>query len=300
MTEIKNDLGGPLKKSIAATLAVASIATSIASDKIIYGEDNRLDIFDVREAALLEVAASTAAMIPTWKVGYFQRQNVSSGILSMLSLKGSMNVCSDERFAQQPAIANCSGFLVDEKTIVTAGHCINEIAGCSENYWVFDYNLSSPLNDRISLKPENVYRCARVVRSVLDEMTRNDYAVVELDRPVTGRRPLNFRKTGKVQLEAPLVVIGHPSGLPTKVAGGARVMEYNNDIFFRTNLDTYGGNSGSAVFNAETLEVEGILVRGARDYVESSSGCLRSNVVSVDRATEAVTAITNVLEIQNL
>jgi hypothetical protein len=36
--------------------------------------------------------------------------------------------------------------------------------------------------------------------------------------------------------------------------------------FFVANLDTYGGNSGSPVFNSETHKVEGILVRGETDF----------------------------------
>lgn len=36
--------------------------------------------------------------------------------------------------------------------------------------------------------------------------------------------------------------------------------------FFVANLDSFGGNSGSAVFNVTTEEVEGILVRGEADY----------------------------------
>ena len=35
------------------------------------------------------------------------------------------------------------------------------------------------------------------------------------------------------------------------------------------NLDTYGGNSGSPVFNAQNNKVEGILVRGETDFVSN-------------------------------
>ncbi len=281
-------------------MVALSINSVPAADKIIYGADDRLDLRDVRSQALLEVASSTAAMIPKWKVSYLTRKNMPSSVLSLLTLQGSMGVCAHERFAKQPAVADCSGFLVDEKTIVTAGHCISESSGCKENSWVFGYALDAAGDDFPLVSQSDVYSCKRVVRSVLNEIDRMDYAVVELDRPVRGRRPLSFRKSGKLQLGTEILVIGHPSGLPTKVAGGAQVLEYDNNVFFRANLDTYGGNSGSAVFNAETLEVEGILVRGARDYVQSPLGCLISNVVPTPRATEAVTVITNVAEIRDL
>lgn len=287
-----------MKSMITALLVVTSVQ-ALAGDKIIYGADDRMDVRDVTDAALLDVAASTAAMIPSWKAGYYTDRQVIPAINDILNLRNSMGVCSTERFAVQPALADCSGFLVSDTKLVTAGHCVNEIQGCGDNVWVFDYKLDQPGVETPVLASSNVYKCKKVVKSVLDPVTKMDYAVVELERAVTDRKPLAFRKSGTVAINTPLVVIGHPSGLPTKVAGGARVMDVNS-VFFRGNLDTYGGNSGSAVFNANTLEVEGILVRGARDYVGSAAGCAVSNVVSVDIATEAVTLITNVKEISGL
>ncbi len=67
-------------------------------------------------------------------------------------------------------------------------------------------------------------------------------------------------------------MIGHPVGLPTKFAGEAVVRSNQQSAFFVANLDTYGGNSGSPVFNSDTHEVEGILVRGETDFVPQG-GC---------------------------
>ncbi len=286
-------------KFLISTILVATCAQALAGDKIIYGADDRLDIRDVNDAALIEVANSTAAMIPSWKAGYYTDRIVIPAINDLLNLKGTYNVCAGERFIKQPTLADCSGFLVGEKTLVTAGHCVNETQGCGDNVWAFDYKLDTPGIEAPVLSSSNIYRCAKVVKSVLDPITKMDYAVVELDRAVLDRRPLTFRKTGIVPVNTPLVVIGYPSGLPLKVAGGARVMDIN-PVFFRGNLDTYGGNSGSAVLNAKTHEVEGILVRGARDYVDTDAGCRVSNVILVDRPSESVTLITNVKEILGL
>ena len=53
--------------------------------------------------------------------------------------------------------------------------------------------------------------------------------------------------------------------------------------YFETNLDVYGGNSGSAVASlneqGELLYIEGILVRGNPDFVPSGA-CYVSNVCS--------------------
>jgi hypothetical protein len=50
-----------------------------------------------------------------------------------------------------------------------------------------------------------------------------------------------------------------------KIADGASVREVKGTHLV-ANLNTYGGNSGSAVINSETFEVEGILVRGETDF----------------------------------
>lgn len=62
------------------------------------------------------------------------------------------------------------------------------------------------------------------------------------------------------------------------------------------NLDTYGGNSGSAVFNDRTGEVEGILVRGEVDYTYKGN-CMVSNVCTDSGCRgEDVTYISEVLQ----
>lgn len=49
-----------------------------------------------------------------------------------------------------------------------------------------------------------------------------------------------------------------PAGLPQKIAGGAKVRSIQTG-FFVANLETDGGNSGSAVFNLSNGVIEGIL-----------------------------------------
>jgi hypothetical protein len=106
-----------------------------------------------------------------------------------------------------------------------------------------------------------------------------DYAIIKLDRKVTNHKPLEINREDNIRRGTPLFVIGHPTGLPTKVAGGASVRTADRNGYFVANLDTYGGNSGSAVFNIKTNLIEGILVRGDNDYVVQGN-CRVSNYVS--------------------
>ena len=68
-----------------------------------------------------------------------------------------------------------------------------------------------------------------------------------------------------------IYIIGHPFGLPMKVAGNARV-ESIDDNYFRASLDAFRGNSGSPVFRADTHAAIGIYVRGERS-IEVVGGC---------------------------
>lgn len=254
-----------------------SLSAQEISPKIIYGQDNRQDAYAVKNPLFLKLAKSTAVQVAI--------RNVSMDLNLQVILKGefltdAMGLCSSERFSEQLSVGRCSGFLVSEDTLVTAGHCAQTQAECEAHAWVFDYKITDPSDLDINTKvdPRNVFLCKKLVAQALDEQTQMDYAVIKLDRKVMGRTPLKIRKSGEVKKGDKLVVIGYPSGLPMKISDGAKVKRSTNPVYFKTNLDTYGGNSGSAVFNVKTGEVEGILVRGGKDYVYSPKlGCAVSN-----------------------
>lgn len=281
-------------------LAVTALSFSVsANDKIIYGDDNRLDVALVTNPQYVLLAKSTAAMISLSEIEGKKIPKKGGGGSNSVIVSGpsleSQGICSSERFAKQPTAAYCSGFLVSEKLLVTAGHCVQTEADCANYQWAFDYKANSETQSQVILNRNNIYRCSKIIEQVLDDESQNDYALIELDRPVTDRPALKYRTEGKIEVNAALVVIGHPTGLPTKVADGANVRRLEEN-FFVANLDTYGGNSGSAVFNANTFEVEGILVRGDEDYIPGPNGsCRVSNVVSSDGGSgEDVTYITNI------
>ena len=277
-------------------LSTQAIA-STAQVKVIYGPDNRVDADESVNPMYQRLALSTAAMIPNSKIKEHNNMQVEL-VGKTLAQNG---ICESEKFSGQLAVGNCSGFLVAPNKLVTAGHCIQDEFDCNNSSWVFDYKADSEIQTEFILDKSDVYKCKSIVSQSLDSATQNDYALIELDRVVEDRAPLKFRTGGKPQVGDPLVVIGHPSGLPTKIADGA-VVRSINDVFLTSTLDTYGGNSGSAVFNSHTGIVEGILVRGERDYVfDSEQGCRVSNLVADDAGRgEDVTLISQVkgLEVQ--
>jgi V8-like Glu-specific endopeptidase len=265
---------------IISTLMLYFISLSIQArvdlplvPKVIYGADDRIDLYQTSDNLLKQFSLSIAAQIPNEKL-------IKKGdqfILEPTSLNQS-GVCKSERFANQPIAADCSGFLVAPDLLVTAGHCFKTLSDCKENYWVFDYANFSQEKSQFSFKSNQLYRCTNLVAHTFGMVDKNDYSVVKLDRVVEGRIPLNIRKSGKVENDASLVVIGYPSGLPLKIIPSFDIRDNSNNIFFTVNSDTYSGSSGAAVINTKTSLVEGILVRGDLDYIQSlNDSCRISN-----------------------
>lgn len=263
---------------------------SMAETRIVYGEDNRVDLKNVHDKKIQKIANAIAGRV--FKYSYTESEDKSSiafdRILN-LSHPRSMNVCKEERFADQPTVADCTGFLVGENLLVTAGHCMvrmgqtvenDTTSACDSNSWMFDYKMDKKgAIDLKNVESKNIYNCKKVIYAKYEK--ENDYALIELDRNVEGREPLTLNTKGPSNEGTEIFVIGHPTGLPLKFADGAKVFEIKDD-FFTTNLDTFGGNSGSPVFNMDTLEVEGILVRGDTDYyphtLEDGKRCMKVNV----------------------
>lgn len=261
---------------LSAAIALCAAGSAVASDKVIYGSDDRLDIYQVTDSRLLKLADST--------VGLFQASDVyvtgSRALLTTESYATSYGLCKEEPFYEQVTGAFCSGSLVAPDIIMTAGHCVKSASACQGTKFVFGFAVTSKGVNPSEVPASEVYSCSELIgREQVG--TGADWALIRLDRKVTGHEPLKYDVTDSVKNGDQLVVIGHPAGLPTKVAGGATVRDASPKGYYVANLDTYGGNSGSAVFNAKTGVVVGILVRGENDYVYKN-GCRVSNVCPTD------------------
>jgi hypothetical protein len=164
---------------------------------------------------------------------------------------------------------------------------------CRNQNWVFGYANTDGVKKTHVFSRDQIYKCERIIERKKDTDTLADYAVLKLDRDVVGRNPLVIRKAGRARSDAVMTVIGYPSGLPAKITVGAEMRDNSNPVFFTLNSDTYNKNSGSVVVDTRTGIVEGILVRGDTDYIETSAGCNTSIVRPQDGGLgEGVTRIT--------
>ncbi|MBI2423892.1 MAG: trypsin-like peptidase domain-containing protein [Candidatus Hydrogenedentes bacterium] len=247
--------------------------------KVIYGEDDRLDVFEETNPDRMAWAASTCALVDPTQLTENGDGTYELGVREF-RVSG-LPACDGEPYADQPVAAFCTGFVVGFDLIATAGHCVDDFTLASTRF-AFGFQMLDAQTPRTALDSSQVYQAVEIVAWELND-SGADFAVVRVDRPITaaGARPLPLRKAGTIPVGARVGVIGHPAGLPAKIAFGENsvVRDSVNEGYFVTNLDTYGGNSGSPVFSAETGLVEGILVRGEADYVFGSN-CFRSNVLA--------------------
>lgn len=252
----------------------------------IYGEDNRHDVYAATNPLFVSLARSTAAMIHKDHLidhGYETKITASS-------YGDFYKLCPEERFRFQPIAANCSGSLVAPDIIMTAAHCYDLIQETCKSYsWVFDYKVSKERQSEVTVPSSNVYECDEVILHEMDLARGTDHALIRLKRSVLDRPVAKLRSEGKIKVNDPLVLIGHPRGLPTKIADGAYVLSVDKNLFV-SNLDAYTVNSGSAVFNASSGEVEGILSSGSMDF-SFEDGCTVSKVLKMEEGNETVVKV---------
>jgi hypothetical protein len=275
-------------ESVLSTEAINSSET-----ELIYGADDRQEAYEVLDPAMQTVMQATTAVM---NVGDLTPINGGYSLDLSTTFGAAHRLCASEPYANQPAPAYCSGFLVADDLMVTAGHCIDNTS-CAGTAFVFGFEMIDAGTVVGAVPTSSVYTCSQIVARA--ETNTNDYALVRLDRPVTGHTPLPVRTSGTIANGSAIIVAGHPSGLPLKVAGGANVQENASSSYFSANLDTYGGNSGSPVVSPAGV-VEGILVRGNTDfnYVRKQR-CYVSNVCS-DNGCPGFEDVTRITQIADL
>jgi len=261
-------------------LLLVSVNAFSQRQKVIYGEDNRLDIYDVRDAQLVEAAKSTAGVLSNTDITFIE--NGTKAKLNTENYGTGMRLCKKERFYSQPTAVFCSASLIAPDLVLTAGHCIKSENDCSSTSFVFGFQMNSETEAVTTVPAQDVVKCQKIISRELNSSNGADYAVVKIDKKITHRKPLELSTNVNLSKGDEVVVIGHPSGLPVKVSGGAQVRTSDDAKgYFVANLDTYGGNSGSAVINPSNGKVEGVLVRGETDFV-SEGGCKVSNICAND------------------
>ena len=241
--------------------------------RIVYGEDDRQEAYAVIREERRQAIESVAVVVARSDLTENPDGTFS---LPARTLGETGSFCASERFVDQPSPGACSAFLVGPDLIATSGQCISDESDCGRFAFVFGFRMAEPDVPVLDFDPSQVYFCEGILQNRLEE-EGPDWAIVRLDREVEGRSPLAVRREGLLEQGRELLAIGHPFGLPLKISDGAEVRNNDQEGFFIANIDAaYGGpgrgSSGSPVLDAQTMMVEGILVRGEEDLIEQG-GC---------------------------
>lgn len=295
------------KYKLLAAIMTTMIASNLyanpfsqSGNKAIYGKDDRIDVYEANSKGK-KLSSSIVALVKTSNL-----QQKSSGYrLATNNYGESMSLCSSVRFYQQPTSAFCSGVVIGSKYILTAGHC--KAVSCDQTAIVLDFDMTSSSSARQNFSSKQVYRCQSVVAK--GESSNSDWMIMAMDRDFEQNlavKPSSKTTAGQADNKS-FTIIGHPSGLPKKLAANGQYLLKESPHIFRTSLDSYQGNSGSPVFNTQSIlrgtpELEGVLVNGNTDFIVKN-GCRVENYCSADSTSrecqnrgEGVTDIRFIIE----
>jgi hypothetical protein len=250
--------------------------------EVLNGGDDRLELFEAPAGLRSTLLASSAALIFTHRLVERAPDVVE---LRAPTAGAAFGLCPDEAFSSQPSAAFCSGILVDDDLIATAGHCLgtdteSATRRCRDLRIVFGYSLPG-VDGLAQLDASQVFGCRRLVTR------EQDIAIIQLDRAALAPlRPTSIAKSF-AGVDDRLIVASYAAGLPLKIELAARVTAVAPDQASLTiAMDTFAGSSGGGIYNAGS-ELVGLVAGGAPDWVNDGE-CVRAAHSEVPRERASV------------
>lgn len=178
------------------------------------------------------------------------------------TLQSQFNLCNDITFNNQSVVGVGTAFIYDSNSMLTASHVFQSTIN---NYAVvFGYEIINANGVTETIVNANDVFFPKKIAKRLDAL---DVAHFEVDRAFTDKVILQSETSRTLDVNTEIYMIGHPSGLPKKIAVNAGIIENKHPQYFYTSLDSFQGNSGSPVIDFKTNRVIGVLVSGETDYI---------------------------------
>ena len=266
--------------TLAARLGIAAPAAPTLERIAWFGpKDDRRDpgLASGLPPALLQHARRTCYLVGTAAIATRRARRVRLHHVRYGDYNG---LCPDDPFWCQPVVVEkhddvpagfgYSGYLVDAWHVLTCWHGWDHFSSRAQ-VAVFGHVAGAGCAAPPELPVAQVLPVAARPASDpgpvgTDERgaTRRDWVLLRLEHPVTHLGPLSPPRFAAPRLGQPVYTLGHPCGLPLKLADGASVLALEGGMF-RSDLDTFTGNSGSPVFDAATHALVGLVVEGQKD-----------------------------------
>ncbi len=167
----------------------------------------------------------------------------------------------------------CSGTLVSHNLFLTAGHCFDQ----NPNGWtvpridgtnnpisseeiasIMHINFNYQVDPSGNLRTEEEFKIVELVEYRLDGL---DYAVVRLAGNPGSSFGIGKIAAGDADVGDMLAIIGHPAGVPKRIEAGP-LTSFDGDRLRYNDIDTLGGNSGSAIWQSPSGEIVGVHTNG--------------------------------------
>lgn len=253
------------------------ISNLLTGEAVLYNGDSRTEV--VHEGQTYKLAQATAVLFESRKLETSTEPTAWS--LKTDPLKDHVPLCQDENFLEQPSLGFCTGVLIAPDKVLTAGHCFNHHNTCNKTQLSFGWSLTKAQQKNIPTS--EVYNCKEILQHKNSIPQGIDYAIIQLDRAVSGATPVQIAKESLLKKGDSLLSLSHPYGIPLKKDLGQVLEDNPNKNLFKVAVDTFSGSSGSPLFNVHG-ELVGILSMGMEDILEddiyrvqTEGGCVNFN-----------------------
>jgi hypothetical protein len=165
-------------------VATSRLAAALKDrQRVVYGTDDRQDLFAVKSKKVRGVADAVAALVKAEDL----RATPGGGFeLRTTSYQEEFELCGNEPFVSQPLGCFCSGFLVAPDVIATAGHCVKSATDLAGVRFVFGFRMKDAAVANTAFAADDVYEGKEIVgRQMVGDGP--DWALVRLKRAVAGR-----------------------------------------------------------------------------------------------------------------
>jgi hypothetical protein len=200
----------------------------------------------------------------------FKKKNYSYTPSYDDSIQSAYAICDTSqkwKYWKNPCLAFGTAIPITRNIVLTAGHCLKK-TGLKDFYLVLGYADTAPGLNHFDFDTSNIYRGIQII-DLADDSTQpnNDYCFILLNKnlPVLGVLINRQNRTGVIEKD--YYMVGYPLGIPEKISLGHLLSHDAGKDAYLLYIDSFGGNSGSPVFESKTDSLVGMLNHGENDFL---------------------------------